>query len=685
MNRLTSRHALGAALASATMAPALWPAAAQAQADTARAGTDAASPVVVTGNPLRSASGATPSQVLTGEALVLRRGTTLGETLDGLPGMSSSYFGPNANRPMIRGQDSDRIRVLSNSGVPLDASALSYDHAVPIDPLVVERIEVLRGPAALLYGGSAVGGVVNAIDNRIPKAAIAGPTGAADLRYGGPSTERGASALLETGGGDFAWHADGFWRQTNNTRVPWYPRPNENGTTTPSNEIVNSASKSYGGAFGGSRVWKDGYFGAAVDTFRSDYGVVAEPDVTIDMYLNKLTLAGEARDLGGAISAVSGQWLVSDYQHQEIEGNGQVATTFKNRGSDLRLQAEHQTLSLGSGKLQGVFGLQTENFDFSALGDEAFVPSTTSRHLALFALEEYDLGGVKLVFGGRVSHSNIDSEGDGPGQTQFGPPQSRSFTPFSAAVGGVYDVAPKWQMSANLSYTERAPTFFELYANGLHVATGAYEEGNPNLGMEKGTNLDLALAWKDGANAFKVGAFGSDFSNYIALLANGQQVPTPEGPVPVYVFTGVPARMYGFELEGNWRLLDGAQQLDLDGSFGAMRATNEAIDQPLPRIPPTRVTLGLTWRMGDWMARAEGNYAAAQDRVPTDDPSTPGYTIVNLSGSYRIRMSGVEGLAFVRINNVGNELAYNATTIATVRPLAPLPGRGVMVGLQLSF
>jgi iron complex outermembrane receptor protein len=182
-----------------------------------------------------------------------------------------------------------------------------------------------------------------------------------------------------------------------------------------------------------------------------------------------------------------------------------------------------------------------------------------------------------------------------------------------------------------------------------------------------------------------VGAFGSDFSNYIALLANGQQVPTPEGPVPVYVFTGVPARLYGFELEGNWRLLDGAQQLDLDGSFGAMRATNEAIDQPLPRIPPTRVTLGLTWRMGDWMARVEGNYAAAQDRVPTDDPSTPGYTIVNLSGSYRIRMSGVEGLAFLRINNVGNELAYNATTIATVRPLAPLPGRGAMVGLQLNF
>jgi iron complex outermembrane recepter protein len=180
----------------------------------------AAPNVVVTGNPLRSTAIAAPTNVLGGDALVLRRGSTLGETLDGLPGLSSSYFGPNANRPMIRGQDGDRIRVLSNSGVPLDASALSYDHAVPIDPLVIERIEVLRGPAALLYGGGAMGGVVNAIDNRIPKAEIDGVMGAAELRYGGPATERGAGALVESGGKGSAMHADGFWRQTDDMKVP---------------------------------------------------------------------------------------------------------------------------------------------------------------------------------------------------------------------------------------------------------------------------------------------------------------------------------------------------------------------------------------------------------------------------------------------------------------------------------
>jgi len=279
----------------------------------------------------------------------------------------------------------------------------------------------------------------------------------------------------------------------------------------------------------------------------------------------------------------------------------------------------------------------------------------------------------------------VDSDGDASGQSQFGAAQSRSFTPFSAAVGSLYNLAPQWQLSGNLAYTERAPTFYELYANGQHVATGAYEIGNPDMGIEKGSNVDVAIAWTDGASRFKVGAFGSDFSNYIALLGTGQEVPTDEGPVPEYVFSGVPARLYGLEVEGTWRLLDMGQTLDLDGKLDLMRATNEASGQALPRIPPTRVTLGLNWSWGDWSARAEAVYAAAQDRVPTDDASTPAYTLVNLSASWRLRLQGADGLLFLRVNNVGNELAYNATTIATVRPLAPLPGRGMMVGLRLNF
>jgi iron complex outermembrane receptor protein len=469
-------------------------------------------------------------------------------------------------------------------------------------------------------------------------------------------------------------------------RVPSYLRPTDGVGLVPATTILNSASESYGGALGGSLLWKSGYLGAAVDTYRSTYGTPAEADVTIDMFLNKLTLAGEARELGGFVDAVSGQWLVSDYQHEELE-DGAVGTTFKNRGSDLRLQGEHRRIELGSGTLGGVFGVQTENADFSALGDEAFVPSTTTRQWALFALEEWRVAGGSVSFGARVGQARVSSDGDAPGQTQFGPAQARRFTPFSAALGGVRDLDPHWQASANLAYTERAPTFYELYANGLHVATGTYEVGNPDMGLEQGTNLDAAIGWRSGAHRFSAGAFYSDFSNYIALLATGRVVDTDEGPVPVYDYTGVPARLYGAELEGLWRLFDGGgQQLDLEGRFDVMRATNRANGEPLPRIPPARLTAALNWAMGPWAAQLSVAYAAAQNDVPSDDVPTPAYTIVNLAGSWRFDLGGGSGgLVFLRANNLGNELAYNASTIGTVRAKAPLPGRGVMVGVRLNF
>lgn len=642
-------------------------------------------PVVVTGNPLQSSDVATPSTVLTGDALTLRRGSTLGDTLDGLPGVSSSYFGPNANRPMIRGMDGDRVRILSNAGVPLDASSLSNDHAVPIDPLVVERIEVLRGPAALLYGGSAVGGVVNAIDNRIPRNAVSEPTGTVDLRYGGPATERAVSGIVEGGGNGFVVHGDGFYRKTDDMSVPTFQRPTGDGGSAPSSIIINSASRSDGGALGGSFVWDHGYAGAAVDTFRSNYGTVAEEDVTIDMYLNKLTLAGEVRDLAGPISRISAQWLGSDYQHQEIEGTGAVATTFKNKGSDFRIELEQARIELGGGKLGGVFGLQGGNNRFSALGEEAFVPSTDTKQYAGFVLEEYSIGSGTLSFGGRLGYTSVDSEGDPPGEVRFGPPQSRSFTPVSVAVGGVFNLSPQWQLTTNLAYTERAPTFYELYADGFHAATGAYEKGDPNQQMERGGNIDLGVQWKEGANLFKAAVFANNFQNYIFLRQTPIELPTPDGPVPVFVFTGVPARFYGAEVEGNWRVLDATQRVDLTGKLDVTQATNRDTDQPLPNIPPLRVNVGVNWSLGGWAARAEVSYSAAQNKVPALDPTTPSYTIVNLWGSYKFQWSGSEGFLYVRLNNLTNELAYNATTIDTVRPLAPLPGRGLLLGLRMGF
>jgi iron complex outermembrane receptor protein len=642
--------------------------------------------VIVTGNPLRSSDIAQPSSTLAGEGLVLRRGSTLGETLDGLPGVSSSYFGPNANRPVIRGQDGDRIRVLNNAGASVDASSLSFDHAVPVEPLVVERIEVLRGPAALLYGGSAVGGVVNAIDNRIPSRKISAPSGATELRVGGPASERAASALVETGGDGFALHVDAFRRITDDLRVPPFDRSTAGGSER-RDRIVNSASRANGGAFGGSWLWNHGYLGASVDTYRNDYGSVAEEDVTIRMKRDKLALAGEVRDLGGALRTVRGQLQRTDYRHEEVDGAGAVGTTFLHKAATSRFEFEHAPFALGQRAVRGVFGVQSEDSRFAALGAEAFVPSTKTRQVAAFVLEELALGRAKLNVGARAEHTRIDSAGDEGGGARFGPAQSRSFNAASASAGVLFDLSGGWQWSGSLAYTQRAPTYYELYANGVHLATAAFEAGNSGLPKETSTNLDVALQWKTDRNRFRAGVYASRFGNYIALLRSGGPnfVDASGRAFPVYAYSAVPAELHGIEMEGARRVLDGPQTVDLESKLDWQRATNRATGEPLPRIAPLRVTLAAITARGDWSGRAELIHAARQSRFSSDDAATAGYTLVNLATSLRLRMGGADGLLFAKLTNVGNTLAYNAATIAAVRSLAPLPGRGLLAGLQLSF
>lgn len=644
--------------------------------------------VVVTGNPLGASEVAQPSSTLAGEGLVLRRGSTLGETLDGLPGVSSTYFGPNANRPVIRGQDGDRIRVLSNAGASVDASGLSYDHAVPIDPLVVERIEVLRGPAALLYGGGAVGGVVNAIDNRIPRGAVTRPTGSAELRGGGASGERGAAALVEAGGSGIALHADAFARRTDELRVPWYERPADGGGSERRNRVVNSASRAEGGALGGSMVWDHGYLGAALDSYRNRYGVVAEDDVTIRMRRDKLALAGEVRHLGGPLRTLRARLQHTDYQHEEVEGTGAVGTVFGNRGSELRVEAEHRPFDMTAARLRGVVGVQAEGARASALGAEAFVPGARTRQAALFILEEITFGATQLSVGARAERTRIASDGDAPGapDPRFGATQSRSFAAGSASVGVVHDLSPQWQVSGSLAYTERAPTYYELFANGVHVATAAFERGDTALAKEKGANADLAVQWKTGRQRVRLGAWSSRFANYVALLRSGEPDVVDGGEsFPVYAYRGVPARLHGAELEGQWCVLQGPRAIDLDSKLDWLRAVNRASGEPLPRIAPLRVTLGATLAEGDWKARAEVVHAARQSRVPADDTPTGRYTLLNLSASRRVQFGDSDALLFARLTNVGNALAYNAATIAGVRALSPLPGRGLLAGLQVNF
>ena len=637
-------------------------------------------PVIVTGNPLGSNEIAAPISVLSGDELVLRRGSSLGETLKGQPGVSSTYFGPNASRPIIRGLDGDRLRILNNSGSALDASNLSFDHAVAVDPLAVERIEVLRGPAALIYGGNAIGGVVNAIDNRIPKYSMSDVSGAGEVRLGGAEAERGGAVLVEAGNGSFALHADAFGRKTSDLRVPRYAPVDAGGEVLESTKTMrNSFSRSSGGALGASWTDASGYLGFSADRYDSNYGVVVEPDVIIRMKRDHYAVAGEARDLPGFIRVVRAQVNSTRYKHEEVDSTGAIGTTFKTAGAEMRVEAEHMRV----GSLKGVVGVQVERFDFSALGEEAFVPKTTTRRGALFIVEEVASPIGTLSGGLRIERARLRSDGDAdPVEAKFGPSVERSFTLKSASLSDVYRLTPEWSVTASLSTTGRAPTYYELYANGVHAATGTFERGDTALGIERGNNADVAVQWKSGDDRLRIGAYSARFSRYISLEATGEVTAVA---VPVYAFKAVRARLSGVEVEGSHRFLAGGFTFDTSGKLDFTRATNRDSGEALPRIAPLRASVALDAGWGPWLGRVEVEHAARQNRVPSNDTATASYMMFNLVASRRIKLGSFDAYAFVKGTNLGDKLAYSASSIETIRGLAPLPGRAVKAGVRVAF
>ena len=666
--------------------------------------------VTITGNPLGASDLIAPSAQYSGDGLLLRSKTTLGETLDGTPGVSSSYFGPNASRPIIRGQDGDRIRILNNGGGLLDVSSLSYDHSVTADPISIERIEVLRGPGALQYGGSAVGGVVNVIDNRIARQAQfdskGGVAGKFDLGFASGNSERGTGVLLEAGTDRFALHADAFERQTGDVAVPVDIACNKAAGAFSARRICNSQSRVNGGAVGGSLLFADGYLGASASTYRSNYGTVAEPDVTIGMKSDRYALEGEIKNLGGFVQGIKGQYSQTDYAHTEFDA-GAVGTVFKSKGSDLRLEARHAKI----GNFEGLIGVQIDNSRFSADGDEAFAPYSRTRQSALFAYEEYKTSWGKLTVGGRLESVNVESLGNpNPALAKFVPGQ-RDFKPTSYAIGGLFSVTPQWQLTGNVAYTERAPKDYELFADGPHIATRAYEVGNSLFAKEQATQFDVGVAWKSAFDTFALNAYSSSFKNYIGLVqstgvtrnqSDGEVNPVEDpdnagtslatgatfSPLNEFRYQQIQARFTGFEASGNIRLVDGASPIDLALRADVVKATNLNTGQPLSRIPPMRLGATLKYASGPFGANFGFDHSAAQKSVPVGDRAAAANTRFNAGASYRVKAGAVNTLLYARLDNITNRLAYSPTSIltSTAFPNAPpLPGRSLKVGLQASF
>ena len=690
-------------------AVAAWTCGAGAQAPLSVSPEPTLDSVTVTATPFRSSlfDLVSPADTLSGLRLLWQRKSSLGETLDGLPGVSSTYFGPFVSRPVIRGLDGDRIRVLQNGTGTLDASSLSFDHAVPYDPLVAERIEVVRGPAAVLYGGNAMGGVVNVIDNRVPTAPLNGVTGRVELRGGGAERERSLGAVLEAGNGRFAIHADVSDRSGKDLSIPGFARSARQravdgpGIAQPEGTLPNSNAKASGGTLGASATWDNGYLGLSYGAFNANYGSPAEAAVRIDMKSERLDLAGEARELGNVITGVKFKLGHSDYQHRELE-NGAPNTTFANRGYDGRLELTHGKL----GPLTGALGLQLTRFDFSALGAEAFVPKANTGAKGMFLYEELPLGKWKLSFGARGDRTRVSSEGGGPidagtGLPRFDPAQSRNFSTGSGAFGLLYALDKGLALAANRSTTQRAPTYYELYANGPHVATGAFEVGDSSSSKERSRSIDAGLRWRAGAHSASISVYRTQFKNFLAAFntgntrgADGEVNPVDgdgdgvadgsgEEIMNEFRYRAVPAVFRGIEASSRFRVYDRNGTIDLDVKGDLVRAYERSTGQALPRISPTRIGIGVEYSLNRFTARADLVHASAQSRVSAIELPTDGYTVVNLVFGYNFAFEKASLNAFLKVNNLFDKEARNHTSFLKDR--APLGGRAALAGVRGSF
>lgn len=671
----------------------------------------------VTGNPLGVASDelVVPVAVLNGRELSLQREATLGETLKSIPGVSSTFYGPGSSRPIIRGLDGDRVKIMQNGVGILDASSLSFDHAVALDPLVIEQVDVVRGPAALLYGGSAVGGVVNAIDHRIPKEKLDGITGRGEARFGGADNQKSGAAVVDGGNGVFAIHGDAYKRESTNLDIPGNQASKrlrqqqaENGDPVDlrRGKLSNSSLKSDGGALGASLTFDKGYAGLSYSTFNSNYGSIAEPGVRIDMESNRLDFSSEFHDLGPFISGFKFRMAHTDYQHRELEG-GEVGTTFINKGIEGTFEATHAKI----GDLTGVVGVQFQNTDFEALGAEAFIPKTSTDNKAFYIYEELPIDlmrekDLKLSLGGRIEHDKIGSAGGGPddpnnpGIPRFGSAQTKTFNPVSAAFGVLYSLDHNWSWTGNLAHTERAPTYNELFANGPHFATGQYELGDSNLRLERSNGIDTQIRWKTEKRSLSIGAFYTNFSNFLSLANSGNQrgadgeinpIQDPLNPgstlageeiIPEARITGVKAKFKGFESEAKFRVYENYGNLDLKLRGDYVRATNSDTGKPLPRIAPLKIGVGLDYRLVRFGAKLDILHAFEQSRTGPEELSTSAYTSVNTTFTYQLP-SKFHLEAFAKVNNLLDEEIREHSSF--LKDIAPMGARSLLIGLRGEF
>lgn len=681
--------------------------------------------VIVRASPLtKSAEDLTqPVEVLAGERLDEVKASSLGETVSRLPGIQSSYHGPGVGRPIIRGMDGARVQVLSDGLASGDVSTVSVDHAVSIEPFLANQIEVLKGPATLLYGSGAIGGAVNVIDGRIPEAPTFQPLeGRAELRAGSAADEYTGMLRLDgtDSSGNLVFHFDALHRETGDYRIPGYAEREPEGDDATHGRLPHSFLRTDSAAFGASWVGDRGFIGAGYSLFNSRYGVPGhvhpehdhghghghghghEDDhahdhghddhgVHIVMDQRRSEVRGGLDELDG-FESLRIKLAHNEYTHTEYE-DGAVGTVFDNDSLEGRLELVHQPLA----GWNGAFGLQASRRKFNAVGAEAFVPDSRSRDTGVFWIGERSFDDIDLELGARYDQNRIDLV-DGP---------SRDFNALSLSAAARWHFGERLHLSFGLDRAQRTPTAEELYSDGMHLATQSHEFGNDALDMETANRAELGMHWHHNGLLVSASLYHIEYDDFIYLADTG----VVDGGLPARIWNQADARFSGGELDVQWTFLDderghwtlrtfgdvvrarltgsGTRQVSFTvahGDHGHDHVAEIGLGGHLPRIAPARLGTELRWRSpGDgWRATLGAVRYGSQDRTAEHEDPSSGYTLVHAGLTWHHDTAGGKALElFMDGNNLLDQEARPHTSFLS--DLAPLPGRNVTAGLRLFF
>ena len=615
-----------------------------------------------------------PTSILTGQELAKQLGSSLGQTLENEAGVASRSFGPAPARPVIRGLDGDRVLILQDGQRMGDLSSQSGDHGVAINPASAQRIEVVRGPATLLYGANAIGGLVNVITNDIPTHSMTGVHGNTTIDLGSAAGEAGGAADILAGNGRFAFHAGGGGRHSGDVG-------------TPLGELANSQSRNGFGNVGLAWTGSKGYFGGSYGYDDTKYGVPVVEDGQVELTPRRhaFSLRGGGENLAGAFDSFRATLAVRRYAHDELAG-GTVDTSFTNDTNEIELLGSHRAI----GRLKGSLGGWFLDRAFDARGEEALSPAVDQRGSAAFIYEELTWPHVTVQFGGRVEHSRYAPNGEGP----------RSFTTGSGSLGLLFRPAgadDRITVALSLARAARIPALEELFYFGTHAGNFAFEAGNPDLRPEHALGFDLALRWRGPRVSGEVTYFRNDVHDFVfrRQLSPGdyaarqplyearfpaRELPEPEGDFPIVENVAANSLLDGFEAHGDVRLLS---TLTAELGFDYVRGTVEDTGEFLPRMPPFRGRFGLRYQRNAFQAGGDVTAVLRQDRVSGLETPTDGYGLLKLFASYSVQSGAVLHTVTGRVDNVTDELYRNHLSL--IKDLTPEMGRNVKLLYSVKF